>query len=162
MEEEWRPILGYEEKYEVSNFGNVKNKKGRIMKVQNTTGYLRIGLRNKNKKTFLVHRVVLQAFNPTEEELDCDHINHIKTDNRLCNLRWVSKSQNNRFQKKREGLSSQYRGVHFDKGKWITQCSLDGKQTYLGLFDTEEEGAKAYNDFVIKHGLQDFNILNDI
>ena len=169
MEEEWRPILGYEN-YEVSNFGNVKSfcykKDGKIMKPQtNKNGYLHIiiwGMSSVKPKIFKVHRLVLQTFNPTEEDLECNHKNHIKKDNRLCNLEWVSKSQNTRYKKKREGCSSQYRGVHKTKGKWKTQCRLDGKQIHLGYFDTEQEGAKVYNDFVIKHGLQDFNILNDI
>jgi hypothetical protein len=161
MEEEWRTILGYD--YEVSNLGNVKNvKTGKILKCALVTnGYLQTTLYNKGQKRFKVHRLVLQTFNPTEEDLECNHKNHIKTDNRLCNLEWVSKSQNMRFRKKWKSLSK-YKGVSFDKKKWRTQCSLNGKQIHLGYFDTEEEGAKAYNNFVIKNGLQDFNLLNDI
>jgi hypothetical protein len=164
MNEEWRPILGYEN-YEVSNYGNIKSfvryENGKVLKCCcNKIGYLQIGLHG---KLFYVHRLVLQTFNSTEEDLECNHKNHIKTDNRLCNLEWVSKSQNLRFRKKWKS-SSQYRGVYWVKQnkKWSANCNLNGKKNYIGTFDTEEEGAKAYNNFVIKNGLQDFNILNNI
>jgi len=162
MEEEWRPILGYD--YEVSNLGNVRNKKGKIMKLQtNKDGYLNIIIRISNdRKTFKVHRLVLQTFLPIDEIKEVNHKNHIKTDNRFENLEWCSHSQNQRFRKKRKDCSSQYIGVSRYKNKWKSQCSFDGKAIYLGTFDTEEEGAKAYNNFVIKNGLQDFNLLNDI
>jgi hypothetical protein len=165
VEEEWRPIVGYEGKYEVSDLGRVKSfaryKDGRILKPSpNKDGYLHIILCNKGQKTCLVHRLVLQTFNTTEEELDCDHVNFIKNDNRLVNLRWATISQNARYQPKREGCSSQYIGVSRESNRWRARCKIDGKNIHLGTFDTEEEGAKAYNDFVISKGLQDFVILN--
>ena len=161
MEEEWRSIVGYEEKYEVSNFGNVRNKKGKIMKYSNVGNYLQIGLCDKNQKKFYIHRLVLDAFLPINEIKEVNHKNHITQDNRLCNLEWCSPSENKRFQKKREGLTSQYKGVRWLKGKWRTQCRLDGKQIHIGYFDDEKDAGKAYNNFVIKHWLQDFNILNN-
>ena len=164
MTEEWRPIVGYKN-YKVSNLGNVMNKHGRILKPNLTKkGYLRMSLCNVEQKYFFVHRLVLQTFNPTDEELDCDHINHITTDNRLANLRWCSRSQNIRYRIKQEGLTSKYIGVSWYKrcNKWRTRCHINGKSVGIGYFDNEKDAGKAYNDFVIKHGLQDFNILNDI
>lgn len=165
VEEEWRPVTNYEGLYEVSSLGRVKGlKRGKILACENMRdGYIRATLCKKNvMNRFSVHRLVLQAFNPTEEELDCDHINFIKNDNRLVNLRWATSSQNSRYQPKREGCSSQYLGVHkTTRGKpWRAMCKINGKKIHLGTFDTEEEAGKAYNDFVISKDLQDFTILN--
>jgi hypothetical protein len=167
VEERWLPVVGYEGLYEVSDLGRVRSlKSGKIMKPKlEKNGYMRTCLtNNKQEKTISIHRLILQTFQPTEEKLQCDHINHIKTDNRLVNLRWATISQNSRFRKKREGLSSQYMGVawaKYDK-KWKTGCRIDGKTIHLGYFDDEREAGLAYNNFVISKGLQDFVILNEI
>ena len=164
MDEEWKPIVGYKN-YKVSNLGNVMNKHGRILKPYLTEkGYLRMSLCNVEQKYFFVHRLVLETFNPTDEDLECDHINHDKSDNRLENLRWVTTSQNIRYRTKQEGLTSKYIGVSWYKShkKWRTRCHVDGKSIYIGLFDDEKDAGKAYNDFIIKHDLQDYVILNEI
>jgi hypothetical protein len=166
MEENWLPVVGYEGLYEVSDLGRVKGlKRGKILKPKlEKNGYARATLHNKGEKKCSIHRLVLQTFLPIEDEMDCDHINHIKNDNRLANLRWCSRSQNIRYKLKKEGLSSQYKGVCWAKGnnKWHTKCRLNGKIIHIGYFDDEREAAKAYNEFIIKHNLQDFAILNDL
>ena len=77
-------------------------------------------------------------------------------------MEWCSSSENMRFQTKREGLSSQYRGVCWNKNvnKWQTSCRFNGKKKHLGLFDDERDAGRAYNEFIIKHNLQHFTILN--
>jgi len=166
VEEEWRPIVGYEGLYEVSNLGRVKGLKcGKILKPSpNKNGYLCLHLYNKGRNRFRVHRLVLLTFLPIDEIKEVNHKNHIKTDNRLCNLEWCSRSENVRFQNKREGCSSQYIGVTWCKSNnnWNAQCRIDGVQFYLGTFDTEEEAGRAYNNFVISKGLQDFVNLNKL
>ena len=99
--EEWKDVVDYEGLYQVSNFGNVKGlKRGSILKpVLVGAGYHSVTLCKDTKKNVKVHRLVLQAFLKTDEKMDVDHINHDKTDNRLENLRWVTKSQNQRYQK---------------------------------------------------------------
>jgi len=165
--ESWLPIVGYDGKYEVSDFGNVKNvKTGRIKKLAiDSNGYCQIGLSNNSvKKIFSVHRIVLKTFLPIDEIKEVNHKNHIITDNRLENLEWCSRSENQRFKKKRTGFTSQYVGVSWVKNtkKWVAKCCINHNQFHLGTFDTEEEGAKAYNDFVVKHDLQHFTKLNEI
>ena len=169
MEEKWLPIVGYEGKYEVSDLGQVKSfvrcKDGKIMSPsKDKDGYLSIKLSKDKVVNYRVHRLILQTFQPTEEDLVCDHINHIKNDNRLVNLRWATISQNSRYVKKREGLTSQYRGVSWYKkcNKWYSCCRLNGKRFWIGLFDDEREAGLAYNNFVISKELQDFVILNEI
>lgn len=98
MKELWKPIKGYSN-YIVSNLGNVKRLYTRselILKPQLTKwGYLRVQLSKNHKyKKFTVHRLVLETFNPILNKLQVNHINGIKTDNRLCNLQWVTAKQN--------------------------------------------------------------------
>ena len=162
VEEKWLPIVGYE-KYEVSDLGRIK----RFGKIKTPyiekTGYVTYCMsKNGKTKTELCHRLVLMTFNPTEKELDCDHINHIKNDNRFVNLRWVTHSQNSRYRQKREGLTSQYLGVSkYPRGKpWRVSCSIDGIKIHIGMFDDEHDAGRAYNEFIIKNNLQDFNDLN--
>jgi len=164
--ETWLPLVNYDGKYEVSDLGNVRNvKTGRILKhSSNKDGYLQIGLYNNGQKHFLVHRLVLQTFLPIDENKEVNHKNHIKSDNRFENLEWCSRSQNVRFCKKRQGLTSQYMGVCWYKksNKWRAKCQINNINIWIGLFDDEKDAGKAYNDFVILHNLQQFVILNDI
>ena len=88
---EWRPIVDYPE-YEVSNAGDIR-RGGRVLKPGRGNGYLIVQLGRNNKK--YVHRLVALAFisNP-ENKPQVDHINRIRSDNRIENLRWATKSEN--------------------------------------------------------------------
>ena len=89
-------IPGYEG-YQVSNLGRVKNNKtGKILKPYLTRGYLRVSLYNESsRKCKLVHRLVAEAFLPNpDNKSDVNHINGCKTDANVCNLEWVSASEN--------------------------------------------------------------------
>lgn len=92
----WKRIQSFPN-YEVSNFGNVRNviTKNLIKMQISNSGYYLVHLRNKGKrKACTVHRLVLNAFIGFAPEMQCDHINGNKLDNRLCNLHWVSRKQN--------------------------------------------------------------------
>lgn len=108
-EEIWKPIKGWEGLYEISSHGRVRSldrllknryakyvRKGRILKQSfDTNGYLFVSLRNKtHKKNCLVHRLVAQAFipNPNEKE-EVNHISGNKTENRVTNLKWATRSE---------------------------------------------------------------------
>ena len=89
-------IRGYEG-YQVGNHGRVKNNKtGKILKPYLTRGYLRVSLYNESgRKCKLVHRLVAEAFLPNpDNKSDVNHINGCKTDANVCNLEWVSASEN--------------------------------------------------------------------
>lgn len=92
--EEWR-FLEQEHLY-VSNLGRAKNLSHKILDVApGTQGYVTIhGM--ENNKYYRLHRLVMKAFSPIEndEEFDVDHINGIRDDNRLENLRWVTAKRN--------------------------------------------------------------------
>ena len=99
----WKPIVGYENLYEVSNIGAIKrlkstqgHKKGQLLSPVLCTGYLRVGLtKNKNIKNKYVHRLVLEAFTEhIPRGMECNHKNGIRADNRIENLEWVTRSYN--------------------------------------------------------------------
>lgn len=119
MEEEWRDIPGYEGQYQVSNIGRVRsagysytdtkgrnwNRKPRILSpILNSYGYyaIRVGL-GCNRKSLLVHRLVAIAFIPRIEGKDyIDHIDGVRTNNFVGNLRWCTIAENSQFPLARE------------------------------------------------------------
>ena len=112
IQEEWRPVVGYEGRYEVSNLGRVRSlprtmdarrrgkpngyhMKGRVLKqTVDSRGYYSVSL-GKGKRG-VVHRLVLTAFVPNPENKPCcDHIDANRKNNRIDNLRWATYSENN-------------------------------------------------------------------
>lgn len=76
-----------------------------------------------------------------------DHINGDTLDNRRINLRKCTKRENAWNASKRKGAChSIYKGVCWDRGKWVAYICKDGKQTRLGRFALEEEAARAYDE----------------
>ena len=97
---EWKKIKGFEN-YEISNEGEVRNIKSRLVLKGycGTWGYLRVNLYTNGKATSkLIHRLVAEAFVPNpDNKSDVNHINEIKTDNRVKNLEWMTSKENNSY-----------------------------------------------------------------
>lgn len=111
IQEEWRPVVGYEDRYEVSNLGRVRSitrdydvvgtfgghrtTHGRILKPIGAIGkYQNVNLGFNNKVR--VHKIVAVAFVPNPDNKKCiDHIDGDKQNNAAWNLRWCTYKENN-------------------------------------------------------------------
>ena len=162
MNEIWKEIKGYEGLYEISNLGRVKSlarivttskgirvRKQRFLKnCGDINSYLHVCLTKDSKtRTKRIHQLVAIAFlnhTPNGFNLVVDHINSVKTDNRLENLQIITSRENTSKDKK--GGSSKYTGVHwFNRTKkWKVQIKIDGKSKHLGYFTDELKASEAY------------------
>lgn len=165
--ENWRDIPGFEEIYQVSSHGRVRSldrvvyrkddtsyfQKGRILNLFIRGCYHSCDLSiNAFKRSYPVHQLVAMAFlnhKPDGYSLVVDHINNIKTDNRLENLQIVTNRYNST--KDLKG-TSKYPGVSWSRQnkKWKANIKIDGKHNYLGYFKDEVEASLAYQNALAK------------
>jgi hypothetical protein len=108
-------------------------------------GYVRICL---NRKYYAAHRLAwlyVYGFHP---EKRIDHINRIRNDNRICNLRDISCKQNLENSGIWNTNTSGYKGVCWNKKakKWVAQITHNYKHHNLGYFKTKEEAHQAYKE----------------
>lgn len=111
----------------------------------NSNGYAVRAIRNASThKDIRMHREIAN----TPEGMDTDHINGNKLDNRKCNLRICTRSENHRNRCKLQGTASRYKGVTWNDRlkKWQTRIDIPGKQIYLGYYNNEISAALAYNE----------------
>jgi len=153
----WKKIDDYD--YSININGEVRNNKtGKILKGWiNRKGYYKVGLsKNDKRKIFTIHRLLYKYFKDDyQEELDIDHIDKNRKNNNLENLRMVNNQQNSCNRTKQKNCSSIYKGVHFDKSrnKWQSYIYINYKKIQLGCYQTQEEAAKAYNDYIDENNL---------
>lgn len=99
MNEIWKTIENYPN-YEVSNLGNVRNKKTKrvLRPAKLNTGYLQVRIKDSTGvyRGRNIHRLVMTTFNPVEnmENLHVDHIDFNTQNNCLENLRWLTPAEN--------------------------------------------------------------------
>ena len=152
---EWKPVVGYEGLYEVSNYGRVKSKytstritdtKNKIMKQKyDTRGYFRVNLtKNGKQKNLLVSRLVAMAFVPNPKNLPMvGHDDDNKENNHVSNLYWTDAAENTAhnglrerfFEKRRakmpqiiEKLSEPVIGTNVETGEEIRFKSMQEAQ----------------------------------
>ena len=107
-------------------------------------GYWRIKI---NKKTYKAHRLAWLYVHGEFPKEFIDHINGIKVDNRICNLRMASNAENQMNRAKPAYTNnSGFLGVNLNKdvNKFAARIQVEGKRLHLGYFDTPEEASCAY------------------
>lgn len=127
---EYNPITGNLH-WKVSRGNGVKI--GDIAGHFHYTGYIKLMCKGERHQA---HRIVwLMAYGCFPSSA-LDHINHNRSDNRLCNLRMATRTQNNRNARLRKDNKTGVPGVNFIKrlGKWRADIRVNTKTIYLGLF----------------------------
>ena len=121
--------------------GNIFNRFGRKIKTSDIYGYIIIQI-HYNKKRFSLKAHQFVYYYKYGRIVDCiDHINGMRDDNRINNLREVTHQQNQYNQKNPKGC-------YLDKktNKFQSKINFDGNEIYLGYFNTEQEARQAYLD----------------
>lgn len=138
----WKDIPNYEGLYQASNMGRIASIRFNEFKlmslVRSTVGYLQVGFRINNVvKRKGVHTLVAETF--LEKCPNCtevDHINNIKSDNRVENLQWISRSENIKNNYNRNpNISEKMKS----KGKKVELFDKNGNS--LGIFEKLRDAA---------------------
>jgi hypothetical protein len=127
----------------------IKPSKGRILSKsissKNSKGYIQVCTNlSGTKKNYEVHRVIwVYVYGEIKNQID--HINGIRHDNRLCNLRQVTPQQNT-MNRKKTSKTNKFKGIYYlkNKKKWIAEICFEKQRKYLGSFNTPEEAGQAY------------------
>lgn len=148
----FKDCLGFDGVYQISNLGNVlsfqKGKKSLLKPNADGWGYLQV-IFHKNRKRFAikVHKLVFESFiGVRPKNMNIDHINNIKTDNRLSNLQLLNTRENvSKAQMQKQKLS-EFIGVTWCKlnKKWVSKIYINGTRKSLGYFNEEYNAAEAY------------------
>lgn len=120
----------------------------------NSDGYLKVDVCLFDyRSTVKLHRAAWFLFHGVWPKDQVDHINNVRDDNRIVNLREATSAENGGNQKVRESGSSKYKGVCWDKQvcKWRAQIMVNCKQIYLGCYHNEKEAALAYNKAALEY-----------
>ncbi len=161
MNEIWKDIPGYEGVYQASTLGRLKRlattkRKEKILKLtlqDNRSTHCSLANQKNERIHYQVHRLIALTFIPNpENKPEINHINGIRSDNRICNLEWVTRSENmlhawREDLKTKENKTSQYRYVHY-KVKYHLWCvDLENYNLYKS-FKTEKEAVEYANCFL--------------
>lgn len=134
-QDELKRILKYDHETGVFAWRAVANKKrpGDIAGSTNGRGYRQIGIGGRDYSAHRLAWMYVHGVWPTE----IDHINGVRDDNRLANLRVVTKNENQHNRPTAKGYSRYRRG-------WLARIVVNNVQHFLGTFTTENDARTAY------------------
>lgn len=153
-------IIEYEDYAEIILYDNNCDEIARILidledidKIKNYKWYLNKEYARtdsvNNKKSLSLHRLITNC----PDDMVVDHINHNTLDNRKCNLRICTPTQNNMNRGIQSNNTSGVTGVFWNKAcnKWKATISINKKQIHLGLYEDFEEAVRARKEAEIKY-----------
>jgi hypothetical protein len=150
---DWKELFRYEEGNLYRKKPTSRMKEGDLVGCVNKhTGYVRASVKN---KLYSVHRIIWEMHNgEIPEGLQVDHINGVKSDNRIENLRIVTPTGNMQNRKMPITNTSGVAGVYWDKtaSKWRARIVVHNKQIYLGYFEDWFEAVCAKKSAENKYG----------
>lgn len=103
------------------------------------------GSRRQGRRYRMMHRVILNA----PDGVQVDHANRNRIDNRRCNLRFATATQN--MVNAVRPSSGLYRGVEMKSGRWYARIKVDKRDVRLGVFPSPVDAAIAYDSAARKH-----------
>ena len=114
-------------------------------------GYIVITLKSKK---YFAHRLAWLYEYGVMPIKSIDHINQIKTDNKICNLREVTHTENNQNRPIQKNNRTGFKGVFWSNraNKWTAQIQLNYKKIHLGYFINKEDAITARKEANIKYG----------
>ena len=144
----WKPVVGYEGLYEVSQNGDIRNSRtNKMIKTWDSMGYNSIALsKNGIVSKFKIHRLVALTFLPNNENKPCvNHIDGNKLNNNFLNLEWCTYTENAKHaynnllrlpsKKNIDNLSKEtidlQTGVFYDSMKQACQCTMINYKTVI-------------------------------
>jgi hypothetical protein len=169
MNEIYKDIVGYEGLYQISNLGNVKSlaridncnrcRKEVIMSPgKSHKGYLRIALcKNGIKQSYSINRLIAELFIPNpNNKPQTNHLNGIKTDNRVENIEWCNNSEN-QLHAIKNGLKPSSKGECNGNHKITKEQVIEIRNKYVPIKYSAYKLAKEYGvrpgtiQFIIKY-----------
>ena len=164
----WKPVQGFEKQYEVSNTGQIRNTRNKVMKPYTiNSGYQAIKFTVNGTRTHrLVHRLVAEAFHTNPNNLpEVNHKDEDKSNNYATNLEWVTSAQNKQHsiatgnydaifitkntlgKKHKSTCLSKYHNVTWDKNRerWQASVRHNKKTWYQKRFINENDAALHVN-----------------
>ena len=167
MNDDFVDVIGYEGIYKINKEGDIWScKRKRLLKIRICKGYKRIQLRKNNTRNeYFIHRLIAINFIPNPDNLPfIDHRNRIKTDNRIENLRWVTKCENCQNVTKNKNNTSGYKNICIKINNkyenWCIEINYNNN-TYQKKFSktkyTLEEVVDFRNQKYIEFGLEKYD-----
>lgn len=152
---EWNDVVRYEGLYKVNSCGKITNKNLRILNDRIKKGYNTCRLfKDGTYKENLVHRLVAQAFIPNpENKPQVNHINGIKSDNRVENLEWCTISENTSHAHKKGLIKKRY-GV-------LNNFTILSEKQVLEIRNYPKLSPEKKKEIAITYGVS-YNTISDI
>jgi len=123
---------------------------GRVAGHLNKRGYRLIQI---GRRGYRAHRIIWEMVHGTiPDGQEIDHINGIRDDNRITNLRLTSHAENMRNSRQRRDCPEGHTGVYARKDKWRAMIRHDGRLRHLGTFSSREAAAAAYQEAAARLG----------